>query len=175
MTTSKKNKLMKTLYLVRHAKSSWKEENLADIDRPLNSRGERDAPFMGKLLYEKGIEPDILISSPAKRTQMTAAAFAEALDYPKNRIKINSKIYEANVQDLFLVIKHWSDELDAVMLFGHNLCYTDFANIYAKPRLDNVPTTGVVAIEFDVNKWKDVSTKNGKVLFFEYPKKYFVK
>jgi phosphohistidine phosphatase len=166
---------MKTLYLVRHAKSSWKEVNLLDIDRPLNSRGKRDAPFMGKLLYEKGIEPDVLISSPAKRTRMTAAAFAEALDYPKTRIKINPKIYEADVSDLFLIIKHWNDDIDAVMLFGHNLCYTDFANLYAKPHLDNVPTTGVVAIDFQVNKWEDITAKNGEVAFFEYPKKYFPK
>jgi len=166
---------MKILYLVRHAKSSWKEAHLSDIDRPLNERGKRDAPFMGKLLYEKGIEPDVLISSPAKRTKMTALAFAEALDYPKSRIKINPKVYEAGVLDLFQVIHHWNNDLDSVMLFGHNLSYTDFANVYAKPNLDNVPTTGIVAIEFNVMKWEEVTAENGEVLFFEYPKKYFSK
>lgn len=166
---------MKTVYLVRHAKSSWKDETLADIDRPLNKRGKRDAPFMGRLLYEKGIKPDVLISSPAKRTRMTALAFAEALDYPEDKIELNPQIYEADVLDLLQIIQHCSDDLDSVMLFGHNLCYTDFANIYARPNLENVPTTGVVAIEFKVNQWQEVTSKNGKVLFFEYPKKYFPK
>ena len=166
---------MKTLYLVRHAKSSWKKAHLADIDRPLNSRGKRDAPFMGKLLSEKGVKPDALISSPAKRARKTAFAFAEALDYPKSQIKLNPKVYEASVQDLFLVINNWDNALDVVMLFGHNLSYIYFANLYAKPPLDNVPTAGVVAIEFEVDQWKEVNNENGKVLFFEYPKKYLHK
>lgn len=166
---------MKTVYLVRHAKSSWKKVNLADIDRPLNSRGKRDAPFMGKLLHEKGIKPDLLISSPAKRAKKTAFAFAKAFDYPKSQIQKKAKIYEASVEDLFSVIKECDNDLNSVMLFGHNFTYTEFANLYAKPALDNVPTTGVVAIEFQVNRWNDITTKNGKVLFFEYPKKYFPK
>ncbi|MFT5646363.1 MAG: phosphohistidine phosphatase [Aureispira sp.] len=166
---------MKTLYLVRHAKSSWKKVHLSDIDRPLNSRGKRDAPFMGALLHEKGIKPNLLISSPAKRARKTAVAFAKALNYPKSEIKQQPKIYEASVADLFFVIKGCPDDLDSIMLFGHNFSYTEFANIYAKPNLDNVPTTGVVAIEFRVDQWKDITAENGKMLFFEYPKKYFSK
>jgi phosphohistidine phosphatase len=149
--------------------------DLADINRPLNSRGKRDAPFMGTLLNEKGIKPDALISSPAKRAKKTALAFSKALDYPKNQIKIDSKIYEASVEDLLLLIKDGLNEWNSIMLFGHNYTYTEFANLYAKPALDNVPTTGVVAIEFKVEEWKDITTKNGKMLFFEYPKKYFSK
>jgi phosphohistidine phosphatase len=166
---------MKTLYLVRHAKSSWKKAHLADIARPLNSRGKRDAPFMGTLLYEKGIKPDVLISSPAKRARKTAFAFAKALAYPKSEIQLNPTVYEASVQDLFSVINNWDNQLDSVMLFGHNFSYTYFANLYAKPPLDNVPTAGVVAIEFEVDEWKEVTNKNGKMLFFEYPKKYLLK
>lgn len=166
---------MKTVYLVRHAKSSWKKAHLSDIDRPLNSRGRRDAPFMGVLLNEKGIKPDLLISSPAKRAKKTAFAFAKALDYPKDRIEKNSTIYEASIADLFLVIRDCHNDLDSIMLFGHNFSYTEFANLYAKPSLDNVRTTGVVAIEFRVDQWKDITTENGEMLFFEYPKKYFPK
>ena len=163
---------MKTLYLVRHAKSSWKNTDLLDIDRPLNSRGKRDAPFMGRLLNEKGIKPALLLSSPAKRANTTAHALAKAFKYPKRDIKQHAKIYEASVADLFFVLKEGHKDLDSIMLFGHNFSYTEFANIYAKPPLDNVPTTGVVAIEFDVEEWTDITTKNGKMLFFEYPKKY---
>lgn len=166
---------MKTVYLVRHAKSSWKKAHLSDIDRPLNSRGKRDAPFMGALLNEKGIKPDLLLSSPAKRAKKTAFAFSKALDYPKSQIEIHSKIYEASVADLFFVIKKCHNDLDSIMLFGHNFSYTEFANIYAKPPLDNVPTTGVVAIEFWVDEWKRITTENGRILFFDYPKRYFLK
>jgi phosphohistidine phosphatase len=128
---------------------------------------------MGMLLNEKGVNPDLLLSSPAKRAKKTAFAFAKALDYPKSRIEKNSKIYEASIADLFLVIKECHNDLDSIMLFGHNFSYTEFANLYATPPLDNVPTTGVVAIEFRVDQWKDITTQNGEVLFFEYPKKYF--
>jgi len=166
---------MKILYLIRHAKSSWKEKELLDINRPLNARGKRDAPFMGNLLYKKGIEPDVLISSPAKRARKTALAFAKALNYPKREIQINPKIYEADVLDLFQVIRYWQNDLNVVLLFGHNFSCTELANVYSRLPIDNVPTTGIVAIEFDITKWKDVTTQNGKVLFFEYPKKYFPK
>lgn len=163
---------MKTLYLVRHAKSSWKDGSLLDIDRPLNSRGKRDAPFMGEVLAQKGIQVDLLVSSPAKRARKTAVAFAKALDYPKAQIKINPAVYEASVEDLFSIIRSWEDRLNFVLLFGHNMSYTLFANLYTKHLLDNVPTTGIVAIEFDTDKWNTITTQNGQMLFFEYPKKY---
>lgn len=163
---------MKTLYLIRHAKSSWKDSSLPDIDRPLNSRGKRDAPFMGKVLFQKDVQPDLLVSSPAKRARKTAVAFARALDYPKAQIQIDPAIYEASIEDLFKVIRAWADDLSSVLLFGHNMTYTMLANLYANPSLDNVPTTGIVAIQFEINKWDAVTTHNGQMLFFEYPKKY---
>ncbi len=165
---------MKTLYIVRHAKSSWKDESLEDIDRPLNSRGKRDAPFMGKLIRKKGILPDVLMSSPALRAYTTAHLFAEQLKYPLDKIIFNHTIYDATVSDMLKVIQNkLKNKWDSAMIFGHNVCYTTFANLYADPYIDNVPTCGVVAIEFDVESWSKVNRKNGKLLFFEYPKKYF--
>lgn len=166
---------MKTLYLVRHAKSSWKDMSLHDRDRPLNKRGSRDAPFMGALMHKKGIVPDLLMTSPAKRASTTAKAFADALGYPQNEIVVNPTIYEATVTDLLETIQALDSTKNAVMLFGHNFTYTLFANYYAKPPLDNVPTAAVVAIEFKVTNWKEVTLQNGKLVFFEYPRKYFPK
>jgi phosphohistidine phosphatase len=166
---------MKTLYLVRHAKSSWKYPHLADIDRPLNKRGKRDAPFMGKLLQGKGIVPDVMITSGAVRTELTAAAFVEATNYPLDKLLVNEAVYDATVIGMLEVVKGLKGKWNSAMIFGHNFSYTMFANLYAKPPLDNVPTCGMVAIEFGVDSWSQVTKSNGKVIFFEYPRKYFPK
>lgn len=164
---------MKTLYLVRHAKSSWKEAHLLkDIERPLNKRGKRDAPFMGQVLNKMGIEADILISSPAVRAHSTAKHIAQALAYPSSQIIVNPAIYEAGLEELFEVIQGLDNQWNSAMLFGHNMTYTSFANLYANPPLDNVATCGVVGIEYHVSSWKAANAKNGQFLFFEYPKKY---
>jgi phosphohistidine phosphatase len=167
---------MKTLYLVRHAKSSWKNAGVDDIDRPLNKRGERDAPFMGQLMKQKGVKVDALVSSPALRAYSTAIAFAEALGHSKEKIILKPEIYEVSSAILIETVqKTFSSEWDAAMMFGHNYAYTDFANWYAKPSIGNVPTCGIVAIDFDVNNWSEVTSQNGVVRFFEFPRKYFPK
>lgn len=166
---------MKTLYLVRHAKSSWKDMSLADRDRPLNKRGKRDAPFMGKLMHNHGIFPDVLMSSPALRAWTTAKAFANALNYPEERLLLNESIYEASVYDLLEIVQELDDQWSSAMLFGHNMTYTMFANWYANPPLDNVPTGAVVALQFNVEVWAAINTTNGQLQFFEYPRKYFPK
>ncbi len=167
---------MKTLYLVRHAKSSWKGAYMDDIDRPLNKRGKRDAPFMGKLLHDKGHIPDIFMSSPANRAQTTATFFAEQLNYPEDKIIVNNNIYEAGINDLLNSVEHdIEDRYHSAMLFGHNMTYTMFANLYAQPALDNMPTCSIVQINYDVNSWAEITSENGKLVFFEYPRKYFPK
>jgi len=166
---------MKTIYLVRHAKSSWKNSELKDIERPLNKRGKRDAPFMGQLLQQKGVTTDVMITSPAVRTQTTAKHFAEALQYPLDDIEENADIYEADVAQLFDVIHHIDNKHASAMLFGHNMTYTLFANLYAQPPLDNVPTCGIVCLQFSTSSWAEINRDNGLLLFFEYPKKYFPK
>lgn len=164
---------MKTLYLVRHAKSSWKKAHLLkDIERPLNKRGKRDAPFMGQVLKKMALQPDILVSSPAVRTQTTAQHIAKALDYPIEQIRLNANIYHANMDEFIQVIQDLNNDWDSAMLFGHNTTYTSFANLYANPPLDNVPTCGVVGIQYAVDSWEDANSTNGTFLFFEYPKKY---
>ena len=119
---------MKLLYLARHAKSSWKNMDLSDIDRPLNKRGKKDAPFMGKILSKKGINPDLIISSPAKRARKTALVIAEEISYPINSIQYEDNVYESSSRELLEFVKSIDDEYNSVMIFGHNPGFTMLHN-----------------------------------------------
>lgn len=163
---------MKTLYIIRHAKSSWDASNVDDFERPLNDRGKRDAPRMAKRLKEKGIRPDLMVSSPAKRAFATSKKIAKVLKYPKENIKTDRSLYHADEENMLAVIQGLKDKHNIVMIFGHNPGLTDFVNTVMSGGvdIDNVPTCGVVAFQFDTDAWKDVSWGKGKMLFFDYPK-----
>lgn len=163
---------MKTLYVVRHAKSSWADLSLGDFERGLNDRGKGDTLRMGKRLKEKGIHPDVMLSSPAKRALSTARRLAEILKYPKEKIKTDARLYHANDDTILLVVQTIKDKNDVALLFGHNPGLTDFVNAIAEAEIniENVPTCGVVAFSLPVDSWKDVNWKSGKFQFFDYPK-----
>ena len=162
---------MKTLYLVRHAKSSWKKPELSDHDRPLNRRGKKDAPKIGKLLRERGDIPDLIITSPAKRAFSTAIRIAGELGYPPKKILKNGDLYMADDREFFSVIAGVKSKVKKLMLFGHNYGITFFANHITSMNIPNIPTSGVVRIDFDIKKWKDIQDTKGKLIYFEYPKK----
>ena len=163
---------MKTIILVRHAKSSWKDPSLDDFDRPLNKRGKRNAPFMGKKLKERQIMPDLILSSPAKRAQKTAVAVAKAIGYPKKKIKYNDNMYHPSAQYLLEMVRNQDDKNETIMLFGHNPDFNDFADILLKHNpIYNIPTTGVYCIRFDVDSWKKLREGKGESVFFDYPKR----
>ena len=166
---------MKRLYLARHAKSSWDYPELSDFERPLNKRGKRDAPFMGKILKDLRIMPDIIVSSPALRAYFTARIIANRIEYPLDEIVTSETIYEADASELIELIQSVDDEYDSLMLFGHNPSLTETSNFLSDKSLNNIPTSAVVCIEFDVDNWEDVKTDGGKFIFFEYPKKYLGK
>jgi phosphohistidine phosphatase len=161
---------MKKLYLVRHAKSSWEDITLDDIDRPLNKRGETDAPFMGKLLDKKNITADIIISSPSKRTKQTVKSINQQFPSPL-KIIYDENIYETTLDGLENVIKNIDNKYESVYLFGHNPSLNSFVEKYINMD-ENIPTCGVVGIEFDCDNWNTISPKKSKILFFEYPKLY---
>lgn len=161
---------MKTIYLVRHAKSSWDFPNLSDFDRPLNKRGKSNAPEMGKRLKKMKIIPDLLLASPANRALSTAVAIADAIGYPNDKIKTDEDIYHAGETQLLSIINNVKNEVGQLMLFGHNPGFTDLANILGNEWIDNVPTCGVVCLEFDVELWSEISPKTGTIKFFDYPK-----
>ncbi len=163
---------MKTLYLVRHAKSSWKEPALSDHERPLNKRGKKDAPFMGKLLKKKAILPQLIVSSPAKRALTTAKIMAGEMGYPKKKIREDERIYDNAVRSLMSVIGDTEDVFGDLMIFGHNPSFTELAEYLSNEQVENIPTSGVFAIDFDVDSWKAIDGGKGTCRFFEYPKKY---
>ena len=162
---------MKTLYLVRHAKSSWKQPELSDFERPLNKRGKNDAPFIGKLLSEKGINPSIIISSPAKRAATTAKMIASEINYSKEKIVFNENIYDASGRTLLEIISETEDKYNSVMFFGHNPGLTVLQNNLSNHFIDNIPTCGVVALKFNTT-WDKVKLNSAEFIFFEFPKKH---
>ncbi len=164
---------MKRLFLIRHAKSSWGEPDVADIDRPLNSRGKRDAPVMGeRLRKEHRAQPDLILSSPAKRALRTAKIIAKEIDYAEEKIEIRDSLYASGVQAMLNVIKYLDDSLDEVMLFGHNPDLTAMAHFLSNRQVDNIPTCGIFCVDFDIQSWQDLKTGKGIFKFFDYPKKH---
>ena len=161
---------MKKLFIIRHAKSSWRDDTLDDFERPLNKRGKANAPFMGERLKERNIMPDIIISSPAKRAKTTAEIIAKKVNY-KKEIVFNQDIYEAEPSALHYILSKLDNKNSVVFLFGHNPELNMMAEIYAGFD-ENIPTCGVVEIEFDCDKWADISAKNAKLVSFDYPKRY---
>ena len=164
---------MKRLFLIRHAKSSWSEPDLADIDRPLNKRGKNDAPFMGKRLKETHkAKSDLIISSPAKRALRTAKIIAREIDYPERKIEIKDSLYGSGVQAILNIIKYLDESFNEVMLFGHNPDLTSLANFLSNNEVENIPTCGIFCVDFDIKSWKDVKKGEGIFKFFDYPKKH---
>jgi phosphohistidine phosphatase len=162
---------MKRLTLMRHAKSSWRMPGLPDVERPLNKRGKRDAPEMGRRLAQRGCDPQRLVSSPARRALATAKAVAKALGRSRTEIEIDDRIYGAGPAELVDVIRGLDDGLDHVMLFGHNPTVTEVVYRLTGTRLDNVPTSGVVDVELDVDAWRDLRDGGGRLVEFDYPKR----
>ena len=162
---------MKTLYLIRHAKSSWKFPDLDDFDRPLNKRGKHDAPMMGRRLHQQGIQPDLIVSSPAERAQRTARAVANAVDYQQFSIQYDKTLYHATDAAMQAVLSEVSDSVDTLVMVGHNPGLTDFFNRLTAHHIDNIVTTGVVAVTFSVDQWSEVQLDGtGEFLWYDYPK-----
>lgn len=141
-----------------------------DFDRPLNSRGERDAPRMGKRLKEKDVTPDLMLSSPANRALTTCQKIADVLKYPHEKIKTEAKLYHASEEIILQTLQSCNDKHDVVMYFGHNPGLTDFVNRLTGAVIDNVPTCGVVACSLPIQSWKDIKWGHAKVDFFYFPK-----
>jgi phosphohistidine phosphatase len=162
--------MQKRITLLRHAKSSWKDASLADRDRPLNRRGNKTAPDMGKRLAELGVRPSLLLTSPAKRARETARLIARELNYPLEFIQSESELYLATPETILQVVARQDNGFNDVMLFGHNPGITELANRLGDRNIDNVPTCGMVGIELDVKEWTEIVAADGKTVFFDYPK-----
>ena len=162
---------MKILTLVRHAKSSWKDTSLADRDRPLNKRGKRDAPEMGRRIAEAGIRPSLIVSSPAVRAWTTAKIVADAIGYPREFLQRDNNLYLATVNGILDVIVAQDNGFNSMMLVGHNPGFTDFANYLVPGLTNNLPTAGVVSVELDTDDWSLYDKPDAKLLVHDFPKK----
>lgn len=161
---------MKTVLLVRHAKSSWEDPMTIDFDRPLNERGKKDAPAMAKRIKKKGFEIDSLISSPAKRAKKTAKLFAEVFKYNEEKIIYKTELYHADPATFYSVIEQTSNNHESIAVFSHNPGITYFVNELTEVKIDEVPTCGVFALKAECSKWKDFKKAKKQFLFFDYPK-----
>ncbi len=165
---------MKRLYLARHAKSFWECVWLSDFERPLSERGKRDAPKMGQVFRQKGWIPQLIVSSPATRAYTTARIFSEQVGCQPSEIRLIEEIYDALTRDLLKVIGSIEESVQSLMLFGHNPAMTSVANKLTNAGIENLPTCGIVVVDFEVDSWEKVIDSIGKLVAFEYPKKYSV-
>jgi len=145
---------MKTIYLIRHAKSDWSEPFIGDIDRGLNARGRKSIPIIAKALKEKKIKPDIIISSPAKRAKLTIKGLLKELDR-SNKITYKDKLYMADTDTILSVVKEIEDKYDSVFIVGHNPGLTEFVNLMGDKTIENIPTLGIVALKCETKKWQN--------------------
>jgi len=163
--------MAKYLFIVRHGKSDWSNPDLKDIDRPLKGRGIRDATKMGKHLKNRKISVDLILTSPATRAFHTATIFARKMNLPTTKIQIKEDLYFSGTEEILKIIKKTSNDINSLMIFGHNPDFTGLANYFVSDYIDNVPTSGIVGLEFETDDWQKTDKTNLKKYFFEYPKK----
>jgi phosphohistidine phosphatase len=159
---------MKTLYILRHAKSSWDDAGLTDFDRPLNPRGRRTAPFMGVLMKERGLMPDVIISSPAKRAVETAKLAAEAAGFD-GEATFDERIYKASPQLLADVTRGLDDKYSSAMLVGHNPGIESFVR-FLTGSLEPMPTAALAVVELNITGWSDLGRDAGRLTTVIRPK-----
>ena len=161
---------MKTLIIIRHAKSSWDSIIQDDRERPLNERGKTDAPEMAQRLKEKDLRVDLFVSSPAKRAKRTARYFAEAFKQHKDDIVLVEPLYGADVATFYHIVSNLEDRYDTIALFSHNPGITDFVNTLTGVHVDNMPTCAMFGVQADAESWRFFKDSEKKFLFFDYPK-----
>jgi phosphohistidine phosphatase len=162
--------MKKHITLLRHAKSSWDNPSTDDFDRPLNQRGEDNAPEMGHRLAARSIRPSLIISSEANRAITTARVIARAIGYPAEFIHPVRELYLASAGTILKILAHEGKRYNDVMIVGHNPGLTDLANMISDARIDNIPTCGVFAIDAEIDDWAELRDKPGKLAWFDYPK-----
>ena len=158
------------LLICRHAKANRQDTSLRDFDRPLDERGECDAPEMGRRLAQQGVLPDLIMTSPAARAVATALHYARQLGIPPEQIRYNPEQYAASVPALLNLIRTVDTGVGTLMLVGHDPESTDLANALGGLSIE-IPTSGIVALAFSQCAWADLTAGSGTLLFFDYPKK----
>lgn len=163
---------MKRVALIRHAKSSWDHPLLTDFDRPLNGRGQKDAPQMALVLEKYAVSGGKWISSPAKRALTTAHLMCKALGKPIEQVYADNRLYHAWTDTLLTLIHEQESGLETLLLFAHNPGLTEMANRIAPVRLDNLPTCGIFIVQFATRDWSTIQYGTGEFIALDYPKNH---
>lgn len=161
---------MKSLFLIRHAKSSWDNPAQNDFDRPLNARGIKDAPMMAQRLVERKVKIDAFFSSPAVRAKQTCSFFMQAFKVEETDMQLQSQLYLATPDVLIKTIINLPDSASSAAVFSHNEGITEFANTLTNTSVDNMPTCSVFAVKADIETWKDFAKAKKEFWFFDHPK-----
>jgi len=162
---------MKTVCLIRHAKSSWDQAGLADIDRPLNERGKATAPIMADILEKKGLKPELIIASPAKRARQTAKFFRKIYGIKKSDMQIEPGIYHGDENTILELLRNIPDSIHSVFLFGHNPTMNYLSSMFTDQGL-HIPTCGVQHLEFNIESWSQLLPDKTALKEFIYPKQF---
>ncbi len=163
---------MLSLYITRHAKSSWSDAGMPDFERPLNERGMLNAPFMAKCFREREEPLDLIISSTAVRALTTALIFAKELGMNEAHVERLSTLYHSTVPNLLSALQNLPDTKRRVMLFGHNPGLTELVDHLCGEDIGNLPTCGTVRIDLHVDEWKLVSQDIGTLMWMDYPRQH---
>jgi phosphohistidine phosphatase len=162
--------MKRELVLIRHTKSSWGDLSLPDFDRPIKKDRIEDAKEMAEKLKKLKLHPDLIICSPALRTKQTAEYFCDNLNYDYDKMQMEKRIYESSAEEYMQVIRETDKEVKTLVLIGHNPSITIFANQFLTDKIEDVPTTGVVWLEFESTDWEIYRTTPCKLKFFLTPK-----
>ena len=163
---------MLQLTLIRHAKSSWDNPALSDFDRPLNKRGMKNAPLMGKIISKRGLVFDRIVASPALRAITTAHLIAGKQGFPEQDIQQRDELYDASVDELLDCVHSLDNQYASIALVAHNPGLTSLCNYLSGESIANLPTCAVAVIEFDLDDWRAVYQDTGRLSLYEYPRKY---
>lgn len=163
---------MKKLYIIRHAKSNWDNAAHHDIERPLAERGEKDAQLMGKILAKNHVLPDIIFSSPALRAFTTARIISDEINYDKNKLHIGNELYFGNEDAIIRLIQSFDTKAETAFIVGHNPTFSNLAAALCDTFHAEMPTCGIVGLEFNAGSWKQIEKGAGKLALYDYPKKF---
>lgn len=161
---------MKTLYIVRHAKSSWDNPEFSDHERPLMQKGVKKTAKISQYLSEMDVEPDMIISSTAVRAYETACLIAKGLNYPVDKIQKEASLYLSDNEEILNLIFGVDNKYKSLMIFGHNPTFTSFANQFLSEKIDWMPTSAVVAVKFDTDNWENICLSDKQLKFVVFPK-----
>jgi phosphohistidine phosphatase len=161
----------KRIALLRHAKSAYTNPSLADHDRPLNKRGERDAPTMAKRLIATGWRPSMILTSTARRARQTARIIAREIGYPIEFIQSEPDLYLASPGTILSLIAKQDNRCNEIIICAHNPGITHVANALCGTTIDNVPTCGMVLVEVEIDDWRAIDNASCTLINFDYPKK----